>query len=200
MKILNLFKRHKLIILYCTIISLFCFGALFVFYDSAHHQDSSYNIVDKVGKQEVVINKKTTKSPKPIEEPLIEIKYEPMPKYTEDELYMMSHLIMGEAGGQSRGCKIAVGSVVLNRVKSDRFPKTNDIKSVIFAKGQYACTWDGNYNKTPNEESIEVAKFLLENGSQLPEYVIFQSRFKQGNATYAVIDGEYFCYYKEDAK
>ena len=170
-------------IIYCLIISVFCTGALATFHESVRYQNSSYHQEEKQIVEEVI-------EPEPT----------PVQTYTEDELYMMSHLIMGEAGGQSRECKIAVGSVVLNRVKSDRFPKTNDIKSVIFAKGQYACTWDGNYNKTPNEESIEVAKFLLENGSQLPEYVIFGARFKQGNATYAVIDGEYFCYYKEDAK
>lgn len=180
----------------------FCFSALFVFYDSAHHQDSSYGATEEVNKQEKpkqeVVKKEENKTPKPVEEPMVEIKYEPIPKYTEEELYIMSHLIMGEAGGQSRACKVAVGSVVLNRVASHRFPNT--IKSVVFQKGQYACTWDGNYNKTPNAESIEVAKYLLENGSQLPEYVIFGARFKQGDKTYKVIDGEYFCYYKKDVK
>ena len=177
-------------------------SALFVFYDSAHHQDSSYGATEEVNKQEEpkqeVVKKEENKTPKPVEEPIVEIKYEPIPKYTEEELYIMSHLIMGEAGGQSRACKVAVGSVVLNRVASHRFPNT--IKSVVFQKGQYACTWDGNYNKTPNAESIEVAKYLLENGSQLPEYVIFQSRGRQGDRTYKVIDGEYFCYYAKDAK
>ena len=191
--------RRKILALIFT--TIFCFGALFVFYDSAHYQENSYGIVEEVYKQEKpkqdVVKKEPIK-PKPVDEPMIEIEYEPIPKYTEEELYIMSHLIMGEAGGQSRACKLAVGSVVLNRVTSNRFPNT--IKSVVFQKGQYSCTWDGNYNKTPNEESIEVAKFLLENGSQLPEYVIFQSRGKQANAIYAVIDGEYFCYYKEDVK
>ena len=195
-------------ILICSAICIFCLAAIYTFYQSAYDQDSSFNttitnkVINESEEKNTIISKlkEATKPKKQIQEEVIEPEPTPVQTYTEDELYMMSHLIMGEAGGQSRECKIAVGSVVLNRVKSDRFPKTNDIKSVIFAKGQYACTWDGNYNKTPNEESIEVAKFLLENGSQLPEYVIFQSRGRQGNATYKVIDGEYFCYYKEDVK
>ena len=113
--------------------------------------------------------------------------------YDEDDLYVLSHLIYGESGGESDKCQIAVGSVVLNRVKSKYFPNT--IKDVAFAKGQYACTWDGNFDKTPDKRAIENARYLLENGSQLPDGVVFQAGFKQGRV-YDVIDGVYFCYGK----
>lgn len=119
-------------------------------------------------------------------------KYIKKQKYSDRDLYELSHLIMGESGGESDKCQLYVGSVVLNRVKSNKFPNT--IHEVIFQKGQYACTWDGNFNKTPTEQCIKNAKYLLEHGSMLPEYVIFQSGFKQGNNTYTVVDGEYFCY------
>jgi spore germination cell wall hydrolase CwlJ-like protein len=122
----------------------------------------------------------------------------PAKSYTDEDLYVLSHVIMGEASGQSWEHKEAVGSVVLNRVKDSRFPDT--IKGVVFQKGQYACTWDGNYNKTPDEETINVARYLLENGSQLPEYVIFGAQFKQANRVYKKIDNTYFCYYAKDAK
>ena len=118
--------------------------------------------------------------------------------YTEEELEVLSRLIMGEAEGESWEHKVGVGSVVLNRVKDDRFPDT--IKEVAFQERQYACTWDGNYDKTPNKESVEVAKFLLENGSQYPEYVLFQANFKQGNRVYKQIGNTYFCYWKKDVK
>lgn len=112
--------------------------------------------------------------------------------YTDDELYVLSHLMMGESGGESDKCQLYVGSVVLNRVKDNRFP--NSIREVAFQKGQYACTWDGNYNKKPTKKVIKNAKRLLEYGSQLPEYVIYQSGFKQGKKIYTIVDGEYFCY------
>ena len=70
----------------------------------------------------------------------------------------------------------------------------------MFQNGQYACTWDGNYNKIPNKESIEIAIFLLENGSQYPEYVIFHSDFLQGDSIYKTVENAYFCYWKEDVK
>ena len=39
-----------------------------------------------------------------------------------------------------------------------------------------------------------MAKYLLENGSQIPENVVFQSKKKQGSGTWKTIDGQYFCY------
>ena len=111
--------------------------------------------------------------------------------YDDDDLYILSHLIYGEAGGESDECQLAVGSVVLNRVKSSGFP--NSIEGVVFAPGQYACTWDGNYDKEPSQRAIDNARYLLENGSTLPDGVVFQAQFVQGEI-YAEIDGEYFCY------
>ena len=104
--------------------------------------------------------------------------------YTEDELYLLSHLICGEVEGCDRQMKTYVGSVVLNRVADSRFPDT--LEGVIYQNDplQYSCTVDGNFEKEPGEETIEVAKYLLENGSQLPPNVIFQAEFKQGTGTY----------------
>lgn len=102
--------------------------------------------------------------------------------YSEDDLYLLSHLICGEVEGCDRQMKTYVGSVVLNRVADSRFPGT--LREVIYQSGQYSCTWDGNFEKTPGEETIDVAKFLLTNGSQLPPKVIFQAEFKQGTGVY----------------
>jgi len=120
------------------------------------------------------------------------------PLYTDEELYVLSHVINGEAESCSWKEKIWVGSVVLNRVDSHRYPDT--IYKVVFDDGQYACTWDGNYDKEPTQESIDAAIYLLENGSVLPQYVIFQAQFEQGDAIYDVIGNTYFCYYKEDVE
>ena len=110
---------------------------------------------------------------------------------------MLAHLIVGEVEGCDREMKEYVGSVVLNRVKSNKFPES--IEDVVFQEGQYSCTWDGNYYKTPSEEDYEIAKDLLENGSKLPEDVLFQAEFPQGQGVYDTIDSPwgttmYFCY------
>ena len=109
----------------------------------------------------------------------------------EHDLDILAHLLCGECQGGSRELQEAVGSVVLNRVASDKFPDT--IEEVVFQRGQYACTWDGNYDRTPTERNWEVAGYLLENGSQIPENVVFQAQFKQGKV-WKKIDSEIFCY------
>lgn len=112
--------------------------------------------------------------------------------YTEEELYIMAHVLAGEAQNSSDEEQRYVGSVVLNRVKSSRFPNT--IKSVVFQPGQYACTWDGNYNRTPTERNWANARYLLENGSVFPENVVWQSKVKQGRGVYIKTSAHYYCY------
>lgn len=100
------------------------------------------------------------------------------------DLYVLSHIINAEAGDDNctHEHRIAVGSVVLNRVKSEEFPDT--IEGVVFQAGQYSPTWDGRYELEPSEDSIEVAEMLLAEGSQLPEDCVFQAEFIQGSSVY----------------
>lgn len=112
--------------------------------------------------------------------------------YTDEDLYLLSHVIAGEANYCDYNMKLYVGSVVLNRVKSPLFPNT--LKSVIFQKGQYQCTWDGHYYMEPTDETKEIAKKLLTEGSALPENVIFQAEFKQGKGVYIKHKNMYFCW------
>lgn len=114
--------------------------------------------------------------------------------WTEEDYKYLLMIIVGESQNCSRQEQMYVGSVVLNRVHSSWFPKQNTIKQVATAKGQYACMWDGNAYKTPTETNKEVAMELLKNGSVLPENVVFQALFKQGNGVYCKINKTYFCY------
>lgn len=127
--------------------------------------------------------------------------------YTEEDLYMMSHLIGGEAGASwaSDIHQQLVGLVAMNRVNSSdpNFPDT--LKEVIFQKGQYACTWDGNFNKEPSEQAIENAKKVLsgETDIECPPNVVFQSTCKLGDGVFYEIYDEilnnttYFRYINE---
>ena len=111
-----------------------------------------------------------------------------------NELEMLAHLIGGEAGSEWCEDKMLyyVGSVVLNRVKSPDFPNT--LEGVIFQKGQYACTWDGNYNREPSERCYRIAEQLLTYGSVLPDDVVYQAQFIQGSEVYAKVQNMYFCH------
>ena len=121
----------------------------------------------------------------------------PSNSYSQKDLEILSRIICGEAQSYSDELQLAVGSVFLNRVKDSRFPNT--FEEVAFQKRQYACTKDGNYYRQPTEKNIANAKDLLENGSILPENVVFQAEFKQGKGVYKTIKiGKrrkmYFCY------
>lgn len=113
-------------------------------------------------------------------------------RYVADELYLMSHLLMGEAGNCDDTTQLWVGSVALNRIKSKHF--SDSLYGVIYQKGQYACTWDGNFNKQPTEQCIKNAAYLLENGSVLPDNVVWQAGFMQGDGIYSERDGLKFCF------
>lgn len=117
--------------------------------------------------------------------------------YSDNDLYVLSHIISAESGNCSEDMMIAVGSVVLNRVEDERFPNT--IEEVVFQPGQYSPTWNGTYYNEPTDEAVEVAEMLLTDGSQIDESVVWQAEFVQGVGIYEVIESPwgskmYFCY------
>lgn len=124
------------------------------------------------------------------EEVSIETAYE----YTQEDLDLLAHVIYAEAGSDycTDEMRYGVGSVVLNRVEDECFPDT--LYNVIYQKGQYQCTWDGNIDKTPDERSYRIAQDLLNNGSIFPSDVVYQAEFKQGSGVYSKIQNIYFCY------
>lgn len=112
-----------------------------------------------------------------------------------DDLEILARIIYGECGSDylPDEMQIATGSVFLNRVNGDIFPNT--FKEVAFQDGQYSCTNQGSgYWLEPNQRAYDNARFLLINGSQLPENVIFQAQFKQGDGVYKKIGNQYYCY------
>lgn len=113
----------------------------------------------------------------------------------EKDLYLLSHLINAEAGSNwcSDDLMRYVGSVALNRVEHTAFPNT--LEEVIYQPGQYACIWDGNFDKEPYERAVRIAKELLDNGSVLPANVVFQSEFPQGSGIYIQEQNTYLCIY-----
>ena len=82
--------------------------------------------------------------------------------YDDNDVYWLSHVIYAEAGSQSLLGQIAVGSVVLNRVASDKFPGQDDIYSVIFAKNQFEVVINGMIYMQPDDTAEIAAKLALE--------------------------------------
>ena len=111
--------------------------------------------------------------------------------WTDEDLYVLAHVICGEAQCYSDEEQRYIGSVVLNRRNSGRYPGT--VKGVVFQPGQYSCTRDGNYYRTPTESNWANARWLLEHGSVLPPNVVFQSGGRQGRGVYLRTQYHYYC-------
>ena len=93
--------------------------------------------------------------------------------YDEGSVYWLSRIIYSEAGVEPFRGQIAVGNVVLNRVRSEQFPDT--IYEVIFDRNygvQFTPTANGTIYCEPDEEAIIAAKLCLE-GYTLSEGILY---------------------------
>lgn len=113
-------------------------------------------------------------------------------QYLED-LDCLARIIYAEGGKAnyvSDDCCYYIGSVVINRVRSDVFP--NSIKECVLQSGQYSTVHSSLFYERPNERSLQIAQELIDEGSKLPDNVLFQANFKQGSGVYAYTDTVYF--------
>ena len=67
------------------------------------------------------------------------------------DIQLMARAINGEARGEPYEGQVAVGAVILNRVKDSRFPNT--IAGVIYQSGAFTAVSDGQINAPIAEDS-----------------------------------------------
>ena len=70
---------------------------------------------------------------------------------SESDLQLMARAINGEARGEPYEGQVAVGAVILNRVRSSSFPNT--IAGVIYEPGAFTAVADGQINVPIAEDS-----------------------------------------------
>ena len=79
---------------------------------------------------------------------------------TTDEVLLLAALIQCEAGGEKYQGQLAVGAVVMNRVRSSRYP--NSISEVIYSPGQFTPAGNGKVasvlERGPKESCIQAAQ------------------------------------------
>ena len=75
------------------------------------------------------------------------------------DLYLLAKCIYAEARGESYVGQVAIGAVILNRVKSSSFPNT--ISGVIYQPWAFTCVNDGQINLEPNNTAYQAAKDAL---------------------------------------
>lgn len=74
-------------------------------------------------------------------------------------LNLLSRVIYGESRGEPYTGQVAVGAVVMNRVKSSSFPNT--ISGVVYQSGAFDAVKDGQINLTPDSTARKAAQDAL---------------------------------------
>ncbi len=80
--------------------------------------------------------------------------------YSAEERYLLAQLINAEAAGEVFEGKVAVGAVVLNRIRDPRFPNT--ITDVIYEPWQFEPVLNGTLYLPPSADSIRAADAALD--------------------------------------
>ncbi len=76
------------------------------------------------------------------------------------DLELLARAIYAEARGEIYEGQVAVGAVIMNRLKNVAFPKT--IKDIIFQPGAFTAVDDGQINLTPNGTAYKAAQDALD--------------------------------------
>ena len=133
----------------------------------------------------------------------IALKEEP-PMGSQDDIELLAKLITAEQGYASNyddeyeyeERAYLCGSVVINRMNSEKFPNT--LKEVVYQhkgdKYQYQCVKNGTINRDYDDIAWEIAEELLAYGTTIDEKVVYQAEFPQGSGVYRQIGNTYFCY------
>lgn len=83
---------------------------------------------------------------------------------TDNDAYLLGAIIQCEAEGESYDGKLAVGSVIVNRVKSSHFP--NSVSGVIYQSGQFSPVASGRLayrlEAGVNSECLQAAQSVLD--------------------------------------
>jgi spore germination cell wall hydrolase CwlJ-like protein len=108
-------------------------------------------------------------------------KYEIPDAFMQEDVYYLSRTMWGEARGEGRIGMLHVGSVILNRLKHPRYPKT--VKDVVLQASQFSV-WNRrnkNYRHLIYADDVQMyqaqqlAVLLLKNGP-INDYLTFESK------------------------
>ncbi len=72
------------------------------------------------------------------------------------ELNLLAKVISAEARGEPYTGQVAVGAVILNRVKSPSFPDT--LSGVVYQPGAFTCMTDGQINQAVTDSAKKAAR------------------------------------------
>ncbi len=90
---------------------------------------------------------------------------------TEEDIYLMAQIVYAESRSEPYDGKVAVASVILNRVKSPGFPKT--VEDVIKQKAAFSCLKNGEIHVIPDKISYQAVLDALKGKDPTNNAVFF---------------------------
>ncbi|MBU3108605.1 cell wall hydrolase [Clostridium gasigenes] len=90
---------------------------------------------------------------------------------TEEDVYLISQIVFAESKGEPYEGKVAVASVILNRVLDPAFPST--VKDVVFQTNAFSCVLDGKITVTPNQECFNAVYEAIKGNDPTNEALFF---------------------------
>ena len=78
---------------------------------------------------------------------------------SDSDLYLLARVISAEARGEPYNGQVAVGAVILNRIKHPSFP--NRLSGVLYQSGAFSCIDDGQFNEPVAESAYRAARDAL---------------------------------------
>lgn len=117
--------------------------------------------------------------------------------YSSNDIYLLAKVIEGEARGESYTGQVAVGAVILNRVKHSSFP--DSISGVVYQSGAFDCVYDSNWSVEPTSTSRKAANDAINGWDPSGGAIYYYNPAKTSNKwmlsrpVIAVIGRHYFC-------
>lgn len=90
---------------------------------------------------------------------------------SDKDVYLMSQIVYAESRSEPYEGKVAVASVILNRVRNPKFPNT--VEGVIKQKNAFSCVKNGKINVVPDEESYRAVLDALKGVDPTDRAVFF---------------------------
>ena len=97
-----------------------------------------------------------------------------------NDLYLLARIISGEARGEPYKGQVAVGAVILNRVKHPSFPNT--ISGVIYQSGAFEAVANGQYNVSVTDSAYKAAQDALNGWDPTGGCIYYFNPAKTSNA------------------
>lgn len=72
---------------------------------------------------------------------------------SDDDIHLMAQVVFAESNAEPYQGKVAVASVILNRLLHPEFPKT--VEGIIKQKGAFSCVKNGKLSVTPTEDCFD---------------------------------------------